>query len=45
MIRHAHERHERNHASFRHFFDQNALTLWAAGMAVLASMMALPALI
>lgn len=45
MIRHAQEQHGRKHASFRHFFDQNALTLWALGVAVLASMMALPALV
>ncbi|MGY9057540.1 MAG: hypothetical protein ACKVGZ_18415 [Alphaproteobacteria bacterium] len=30
---------------FRHFFDQNALSLWMMGVAVLAALMALPALI
>jgi hypothetical protein len=30
---------------FRHFFDQNALTLWFLGVALLSSIMALPVLI
>ena len=45
MIRSAYEFHGRTNANFRHFFDKNALTFWAAGIAVLAVVMTLPALI
>ena len=45
MSQYAYEPHDHEHANFRHFLDKNALTLWAFGIAVLASMMALPALI
>ena len=45
MSRYAYEPHEHEHATFRHAMDKNALTIWVVGMAVLAFMMALPALV
>jgi hypothetical protein len=45
MSPYAYDPQEHKQANFRHFFDKNALTLWAFGIAVLASLMALPALV
>ncbi len=42
MYRYTYEPHDHQNASFRHFFDKNALTLWVFGICVLASFLALP---
>ena len=45
MYRHAYEPRDHQYAGFRHFFDQNALTLRMFAIGALASLMALPAFI
>lgn len=45
MHRHPYEPRDHQNASFRHFFDKNALTLWVFGIAALATLLTLPAFV
>jgi len=45
MNRFAYAPHEHENATFRQILDKNALTIWLFGIAILAGMMALPALV
>ena len=44
-MRYAYEPREHQNARFRHFFDQNALTLWMLGIGVLTIVLTLPAFV
>lgn len=45
MYRDTYEPRDHENASFRHFFDKNALTLWIFGIVALATLMMLPAFV
>lgn len=42
MTQQSSEKRKSMHPRFRHFFDQNALSLWFIGAGLLGSMMTLP---